>query len=66
MDFETLVGKAVSDPEFARALSDNPEQTLKSIGVEPTPEMIDALKGVDVASIQRLAMAFGDDKAASF
>ena len=66
MDFQALVGKAVSDPEFARALSDNPEQTLKSVGIEPTPDMIEALKGVDVASVQRLAAAFGDDKAASF
>ena len=66
MDFQTLVGKAVADPEFARALSDDPEQTLKSAGVQPTPEMIEALKGVDVASVQRLAAAFGDEKTASF
>ena len=31
----------------------------------PTQEMLDALKGVDAAAIQRLAQAFGDNKAAT-
>ena len=66
MELQELVGKAASDPEFARALSENPEQTLMSVGVPPTPEMIEALKGVDAASVQRMAAAFGDDKTASF
>ena len=66
MDLQELVGKAVSDPAFAQALIDQPEQTLQSVGVQPTPEMLDALKGVDVESLQRMAASFGDDKAASF
>jgi len=66
MELQELVGKAASDPEFARALSENPEQALMSVGVPPTPEMIEALKGVDAASVQRMAAAFGDDKTASF
>jgi hypothetical protein len=65
MDFQTLVGKAMSDEKFAQALASNPEQALKQAGIQPTPDMLDALKGVDAAAIQRLAQAFGDKKAAS-
>lgn len=64
MDFQTFIGKAMSDEKFAEALASNPEQTLRDAGIEPTPAMLDALKGVDAASVKRLAMAFGDSKAA--
>jgi len=62
-DFEKLVNKAVSDEGFAQELADNPEKALRSEGIEPTPEMLDALNGVDVASIKKLAAAFGENKA---
>ena len=65
MDFQTLVGKALSDEKFAQALVANPEKALKEAGIQPTPEMLDALKGVDAAAIRRLAQAFGDNKAAT-
>ncbi|GIV98382.1 MAG: hypothetical protein KatS3mg057_3039 [Herpetosiphonaceae bacterium] len=63
-DFEKLVSRAVSDEQFAQTLVDNPEQALRSAGIDPTPEMLDALRGVDVQSIQRLASAFGQNRAA--
>ncbi len=63
-DFQTIVGRAISDKEFAQTLVENPEQALREAGVEPTPEMVDALKGLDVESVQNLAAAFGEDKAA--
>jgi hypothetical protein len=65
MDIQHLVNKAITDPAFARALSENPEQTLRDAGVEPTPEMVDALKGLDPAQLQKLATAFGGDQAAA-
>jgi hypothetical protein len=65
MDFQTLIGKAMSDEAFARALINNPEKALKEAGIQPTPEMLEALKGVDAASFQKLAQAFGDAKAAA-
>jgi hypothetical protein len=64
MDLQTLLGKAMSDEKFAQALAADPEKALREAGVEPTPEMLDALKGIDAASIQKLAQAFGEDKAA--
>jgi hypothetical protein len=64
MDLQTLLGKAMSDEKFAQALAADPEKALREAGVEPTPEMLEALKGIDAASIQKLAQAFGEDKAA--
>jgi anaerobic selenocysteine-containing dehydrogenase len=55
----------MTDEQFAQALVANPEQALRGVGIEPTPEMLDALKGVDAAAIRRLAEAFGENKAAA-
>jgi hypothetical protein len=63
-DFQTVVGKAISDESFAQRLVDNPEQALREAGVTPTPEMLDALKGIDVESVKKLAVAFGEGGAA--
>ena len=63
-DFQTLVGKALSDEEFAAALVEDPEATLRQAGIEPTDEMLEALKGIDVEAVKKLATAFGEDKAA--
>jgi hypothetical protein len=65
MDLQSLVNRITTDPAFATALSENPEQTLRDAGVEPTPEIIDALKGLDPAQLQKLATAFGGDQAAA-
>lgn len=64
-DFQKLVDRVMSDEAFAKALADNPASALKSVGIEATPEMLDAMKGVDVNSIKQLAIAFGDDRAAA-
>lgn len=57
-ELQTLIGKVMADPDLAVALTENPEQTLRDNGVEPTPEMINALKAVDASQIQKLAAAF--------
>ena len=57
-DLSRVVGKAASDPEFAEELLANPEDALRSIGIEPTEEMIAALRDVDVDSLRRVAEAF--------
>lgn len=64
-DFSTLVTKVISDDAFAATLVGNPEQALRGAGIQPTDEMLDALKGVDVASIKQLASAFKEDQAAA-
>ena len=56
--FEYLAGKVLFDPEFAQALMQDPAQALESIGIEPTPELLDALENVDVSSLMAVAEAF--------
>lgn len=56
--FEYLANKALFDPAFLGALMQNPSQALESIGIEPTPELLDALSKVDVNSLIAVAEAF--------
>jgi hypothetical protein len=63
-NLQDVAMKVLSDPSFAQKLVSQPEATLREAGIEPTPEMLDALKGVDVASVQALAKDFQDGKAA--
>lgn len=64
-DVQSLIGRVISDQAFANSLSANPEQTLKDAGVDVTPEMLDALKGLDPNAIQRLATAFNSPTGAA-
>ena len=64
-DLQSLVSKIMSDEAFVNALASNPEQALKDAGVSATPEMLDALKGVDAAAIKNLAASFKEDQAAA-
>ena len=63
-DFETLVGRALADEQFAAALVEGPEATLRQAGIEPTDKMIEALNGIDVEAVKNLATVFGQHKAA--
>jgi hypothetical protein len=62
---QTLVGKVLSDENFAKALAENPEQALREAGIEPTPDLLEALQGIDAESLKSLAAAFGDGQAAA-
>ncbi len=64
MDLQTLIGKALNDKTFAKSLIENPEKTLGDAGVEATPEMLKALKNIDVEALKNLAVAFGEEKSA--
>jgi hypothetical protein len=63
-DFQSVVGKAVTDAEFCKKLVKDPEGTLKAAGVKATPEMVNALKSIDANAVQKLAAAFKKDQAA--
>ena len=63
-DLNALVEKVMTDDSFVEALVKNPEATLKSASVEPTTEILDALKGLDVDAVRKLASSFGDENAA--
>ncbi len=62
---QDVVSKAIADVEFAKELVANPEATLKANGVVATPEMIAALSAIDAVAVQKLALAFTKDSAAS-
>jgi hypothetical protein len=64
-NLQDLAMKVLSDAAFAKKLLSNPEATLRAEGIEPTAEMLDALKGVDEASIMVLAEDFKNGKAAT-
>ena len=55
--FSFLVGKAALEPDFARALAEDPATALRSIGIEPTDEILAALAGIDTDAIKDLAEA---------
>lgn len=63
-DLQLLIGKILQDQEFAKSLAENPQQTLEDAGIEPTIDLLEALKDVDAESLQQLAANFGDQKAA--
>jgi hypothetical protein len=63
-DLQTLVGKILSDEQFAKALAENPEKALADAGIEPTIDLVEALKGVDAEALQKLAANFGENQAA--
>ncbi|RIK42367.1 MAG: hypothetical protein DCC55_09030 [Chloroflexi bacterium] len=56
--------KIISDDVFARALLANPEQVLRAEGIEPTPEMIEAINGIDIEELRTLTAAFTDESKA--
>ncbi|RME98921.1 MAG: hypothetical protein D6768_16185 [Chloroflexi bacterium] len=63
-DVQMLVGKIMSDEQFAEALVANPKSTLEEAGIEPTVDLLEALDGVDVNALKELAASFGENQAA--
>ena len=63
-DLQLLVGKILSDKDFAKALADNPQETLEKAGIDPTVDLLEALNGIDAESLQKLAASFGEHQAA--
>ncbi|MBB6142816.1 hypothetical protein HNQ77_000754 [Silvibacterium bohemicum] len=47
--FDILYQKVLSDPHFRQELVLRPEQALKSIGIDPTPEVLQLLKNIETA-----------------
>jgi hypothetical protein len=61
---QLLIGKILEDKEFAEALVQDPEKTLADAGIEPTVDLLEALKEVDAESLKNMAAAFGENQAA--
>ena len=59
--FDDLLKKVAADRDFRITLVHDPAKALSDIGVDATPDMIHAIKGVDPKSIEAVAEAFGAD-----
>jgi hypothetical protein len=46
------------DKEFVQALERDPEKVLKDLGLEPTPEVVAAIREINSESLYSLAQAF--------
>lgn len=57
--FDSLLNKLMADRSFGATLIADPEATLRAHGVEPTSEMVAAVRALDPASLERLVGAFG-------
>lgn len=61
INFDDLLKRVAADRDFRITLVNDPAKALASAGVDATPAMIDAIKGVDLSSIEAVAIAFGAD-----
>ena len=63
-DIPALIERVLNDDAFVEELLGTPEKTLRESGVEPTAEILDALNGLDIDAIRKLAASFDDENAA--
>jgi hypothetical protein len=61
IDFSYLSNKVLHDPAFVEGLAENPEEVLNGIGLNPTREILDALKNLNTKSIVRVAQEFSSN-----
>jgi hypothetical protein len=61
IDFSYLSNKVLHDPAFVEGLAENPEEVLSEIGLNPTREILDALKNLNTKSIVRVAEEFSSN-----
>ena len=64
-DVQMIVEKILADSDFRSQLIANPEQTLQDMGVEPTPEILNAFDGVTEDDLRDLAEGFDPANAAA-
>jgi hypothetical protein len=61
---QELAIRIISDDTFAQDLLADPEAVLHDEGIEPTPEMLEAINGIDLEELRRLTAAFTDESKA--
>ena len=61
IDFSYLSNKVLHDPAFVEGLAENPEEVLNEIGLNPTREILDAIKNLNTKSIVRVAQEFSSN-----
>jgi len=61
----SVIEKAMNDKSFCESLISNPAETLKAEGVEPTDEMLAALKDINADQLNEMASTFDKNQAAT-
>ena len=52
------ISKVELKEEFILGLQENPAETLKSVGVEPTDDMLQALSGIDMKELHNVVRGY--------
>ena len=58
---EDVVLKIMTDTHYAQRLLDNPETVLRAEGIEPTPEILEVLQGLDTVELAKIAAKFTNE-----
>jgi len=61
---QELAVRIISDDTFAQALLANPEKILLNEGIEPTLEILEAIRGIELEELRSLTLAFTDESKA--
>lgn len=56
--FDQLLRKIADSEDFRATLVNDPDKALREIGVDPTPQMIKSIRGLDKKSLEAVAAAF--------
>lgn len=56
--FDKLYEKVLSDAHFRAELVQNPQHALRSLGIEPTPEILATIKHLESA-VEKLGLELG-------
>jgi hypothetical protein len=52
-EIESIIGKAILNPEFRKELMNSPEEAAKKIGIELSPEQTKAFKAHDFGAVAK-------------
>lgn len=59
-NFHHLHAKALSDVSFRKQLSEDPHGALQSLGITPTPEIVEAVQDV-IRRVEKIGKDMGAD-----
>ena len=58
LPFDTFVHAVIVDPKYRALLRKDPEKALRHLDIEPTDQLVEALKRIDWASMQKIVDSY--------
>jgi hypothetical protein len=52
--FQDMLGRMISDPDFRKQMSDNPEQAVKGAGIQLSPQELERLRAMAPEDRQKI------------